>query len=443
MESLPHNIGNPTFSRNSPVTHAARKEYLYEIKERYYFSSRKEKAVILDEFCRVCEFNRKYAIRILNAPTKKQNNTEQSKHGRPQIYHTQAVVDVLLKIWEASNLICSKRIKAMLPLWLPWYEQSFTMELTADTKQLLENISAPTIDRIIQPHRKEHGRIGLATTKPGSLLKKHIPIKTNQWDESRPGFLEADTVAHCGTSVAGSFVYTVNTVDIATGWTVQRAVWGKGETGVFHALQNIEETLPFPIRGFDSDNGNEFINHHLLKYFTHRKQPVNFTRSREYHKNDNAHIEGKNWTHVRQYLGYRRFDHDDYVHLMNDLYTTEWYLLLNFFLPSVKLIEKYRDKSKLVKHHDAPLTPLQRVLNAKGIKRTTKAQLRELFASLNPFKLQQAMKKKIDRIHQFRPPNSSDSSEEIQSTTSSLSINNQLVSPSPFSLRRITPVITQ
>jgi len=386
------------------VTLSSKNEYFAEIKVRYLSGSRSDKTTLLDEVCRLCHCNRKYAIRRLNTPSKKRKHKPLSKLGRPQHYHTPEVIDVLRTIWIASNLVCSKRLKAMLPLWLPKYEEYFHLHLDTVSTTLLNQISAATIDRIITPFRAEHGRIGLATTKPGSLLKKHIPIRTNQWDETRPGFLEVDTVAHCGTSMAGQFVFTVNAVDIATGWTEQRAVWGKGETGVLKAIQSIEEHLPFPLRGFDSDNGGEFINYHLQKYLTKRKRPVEFTRSREYEKNDNAHIEGKNWTHVRQYLGYRRFDLPEYVPLMNDLYTTEWNLLLNFFLPSVKLIEKHREGSKTIKHHDAPLTPLQRVLNSKKISRAIKAQLRNLFDSLNPFALQHEVKQKIKRIHQLQSP---------------------------------------
>ncbi len=402
MKSLPHNIGNPIISWNPTVTLSSKNEYFAEIKERYLLGSRTEKTAILNEVCCICHCNRKYAIRRLNAPSRKHKHQAHAKRGRPQRYHTPVVTDVLLKIWQASNLVCAKRLKAMLPLWLPKYEDYFRITLDADSKSLLEQISAPTIDRVLAPHRAKYGRIGLATTKPGSLLKKHIPIRTNQWDETRPGFLEVDTVAHCGTSMAGQFVFTVNAVDIATGWTEQRAVWGKGETGVLKAIQSIEEHLPFPLRGFDSDNGGEFINYHLQKYLTKRKRPVEYTRSREYEKNDNAHVEGKNWTHVRQYLGYRRFDLPEYVPLMNDLYTTEWNLLLNFFLPSVKLIEKHREGSKTIKHHDAPLTPLQRVLNAKNIPSLVKAQLGNLFDSLNPFSLQEAVKQKINFIHQLQ-----------------------------------------
>ncbi|MBK7381240.1 MAG: hypothetical protein IPJ03_20035 [Ignavibacteriales bacterium] len=197
--------------------------------------------------------------------------------------------------------------------------------------------------------KSKYKKFGLSTTKPGSLLKKQVPIKLNQWDESRPGFIEADTVAHCGNSVSGQFVYTLNIVDIATGWTEQRALWGKGKRGVFEALKDIRRLLPFKILGFDCDNGGELLNYMLLEYFANKKQPVQYTRSREYKKNDNAHIEEKNWTHVRQFIGYQRFDKIQTVGLLNDLYLTEWRLYLNFFIPSFKLIEKKRDGSKIIK----------------------------------------------------------------------------------------------
>ena len=178
-------------------------------------------------------------------------------------------------------------------------------------------------------------------------------------------------VAHCGDSTEGMFANTVNLTDIATGWTEQRAVWGKGETGVVEQIKHVETILPFPILGFDSDNGSEFLNDHLVRYFTNRKQPVQFTRSRAYHKDDNAHVEQKNWTHIRQWLGYDRLDNPDVVPLLNNLYTKEWRLFHNFFCPSVKLIEKERIGSKTIKRHDSPKTPYQRIIDSPHIKRTS------------------------------------------------------------------------
>ena len=282
----------------------------------------------------------------------------------------------------------------MIALWLPFYSKP----IYENQKNLLLCISPATIDRILHKIKRKYKKFGLSTTKPGSLLKKQIPIKTNQWDEFRPGFLEADTVAHCGSSLSGSFIYSVNVTDIATGWIETRPCWGKGQTGVFEALKSIQLSLPFKILGFDSDNGNEFLNRHLIKYFIDRRQPVQYTRSREYQKNDNAHIEQKNWTHIRQYLGYHRFNNPDILPLLNKLYCNEWSLFFNFFVPSVKLISKQRNGSKIIKKHDSPKTPFQRLIDSKKIKTTLRKHLTVLLDSLNPFLLQQSIKKQITSI---------------------------------------------
>jgi hypothetical protein len=304
----------------------------------------------------------------------------------------------LTRIWKAANLPCSKRLKAIIALWLPGYIKTYG-PIPEKTAVALLRISAPTIDRILKPVRAEHASHGRSTTKPGTLLKRHIPVKVNQWDESKPGFLEADTVAHCGSSTDGMFVNTIDCVDIATGWTEQRAVWGKNHQDVITQIKDIERCLPFPIRGFDVDNGSEFLNHHLLRYLTeNRVRPVQFTRSRAYHKDDNAHVEQKNWTHVRQWIGYDRLDRPGFVALMNELYTSEWRLFLNFFCPSVKLIEKKRVASKTVKRYDKPKTPYQRVLESPDIAPETKKYLKERMKDLNPFDLRRAMEEKLKAI---------------------------------------------
>ena len=186
----------------------------------------------------------------------------------------------------------------------------------------------------------------------------------------------------------------------------QRAVWGKGETAVLAQIKDIEVSLPFPLRGFDSDNGSEFLNHHLLKYLSDRKQPVQFTRSRAYHKDDNAHIEQKNWTHVRQWLGYHRFDNPEVVLQLNKLYKSEWRLFHNFFCPSVKLIEKQRIASKTIKRYDKPKTPYQRVMESQQITADTKKELTDLFQTLNPFLLRKAMEKRLKEVFQLCCKNS-------------------------------------
>jgi hypothetical protein len=376
------------------MSNAAKREYLESIRARYLHGSKKVKQLVLNEFCEVCGYNRKYAIRLLNARANAHAGQGKARAGRPAKYHQRELKDALVVLWKAGNLPCGKRLKAMIPLWLPCYPKP----LSRQVKTLLMTIAPATIDRLLRPLRTRYSKRGLSTTKPGSLLKRHIPIKTNQWDEQRPGFLEADTVAHCGSSTAGMYANTVNMVDIATTWSEQRAIWGKGEAAVIDAAISIEQALPFSILGFDCDNGSEFLNWPLFKHFTDRKRPVQYTRSREYHKNDNAHVEGKNWTVVRQYLGYERFEDPKIVPLMNDLYTTEWRLLLNCFMPSVKLIEKRREKSKIIKRYDPPTTPLARVLASPHVDPQTKQQIALLSKKLNPFELQSRVSTKIKRI---------------------------------------------
>ena len=215
-----------------------------------------------------------------------------------------------------------------------------------------------------------------------------------------PGFLEADTVAHCGTSLEGSFAWSLTMTDIYSGWTENRAVWNKGAIGVLNQISDIENRLPFAILGFDSDNGSEFLNWHLIRYFTNEQRPkqIQFTRSRPYHSDDNAHVEQKNWTHVRQLFGYERFSNQAVVELMNDLYKNEMSQMNNYFLPNTKLTEKQRVESKIIKKHDKPATPYQRLMKSEHVTEERKNELTEVYNSLNPFELKKTIKKKVDRI---------------------------------------------
>ncbi len=376
------------------MSNSAKKEYLIEIRKRYFLATKQERSIILNEFCAVCKFNRKYAIRCIN----KKEAAYTKRKGRPKKYFSIAILEFLKILWVTTNLACSKRLKAAIPLWLPHYKKHHKNNLSEKEYNLLLEISPRTIDRLLKKLKSKYKKFGLSTTKPGSLLKKQVPIKLNQWDESKPGFIEADTVAHCGSSVSGQFVWSLNIVDIATGWTEQRALWGKGQRGVFEAIKNIRKILPFKVLGFDCDNGGELLNYMLLEYFTNKKQPVQYTRSREYKKNDNAHIEEKNWTHIRQFIGYQRFDKIETTDMLNDLYLTEWRFYLNFFIPAFKLIEKKRDGAKIIKKFSNPLTPYQRLMDSEFIKASVKKELTKTFACLDPFVLESKLKNKIKNI---------------------------------------------
>ena len=377
------------------------KEYLKAVWSRYKRTiSKIEKSKILNELCINLGFNRKYAIRRLRTFKILRRKKTKNRPGPKPKYQQPEFLAVLREIWIAAHLPCSKLLKVILPIWLPSYQQLHGALALEIIKKLIK-ISPATIDRVLKPIKHLYRGKGRCATKPGLLLKHHIPIKTNQWDEFRPGFLEADTVHHCGSSLSGHYAVTLDTVDIATGWTEQRAAYGIGHRDIFKQIKNIEKSLPFPLLGLDCDNGKELMNKNIYHYLTHRPAPVQFTRAREYYKNDNAHVEEKNWTHVRQWLGYRRFEDPLIVDLLNDLYKSEWRLFQNFFLPSIKLQSKERIGSRIIKRHDSPKTPYQRILNSKFVSPQTKRNLKELFKNLNPFKLRQTIDKKIAIIHKL------------------------------------------
>ena len=372
----------------------SKKEYTALMAKRYRRSKKDQKTIILNEYCQITGCHRKHAIRKLKRF--KFFLKHKSKAGRPKIYN-KAILEPLRKIWLAANLPCGKRLKPIIALWLPSYFKSFG-SLDPDVINRLSTISAATLDRIFKSVRPKFKKRGFSATRSGTLLRKQIPIQTDQWDQKRPGFIESDTVHHCGQSLAGKYVITVNFDDIASGWTEQRAVWGKGEDSVFARVKDVEQSLPFPILGFDSDNGGEFINKTLFNYFTKRPVPVQFTRSRAYHTQDNAHIEQKNFTHVRLWLGYNRFENPLIIPYLNDLYKNEWRLFHNFFCPSVKLIEKKRIASQIVKRYDPPKTPYQRLMDSPYVTPENKLKLQQQFESLNPFELRSAMENKLKKI---------------------------------------------
>ncbi len=360
---------------------------------RYLRGNRKVKGEVLDELCQTGGYHRKHAIRML---TKQAIGWREKPAGRKKKYDPKVLLAPIKQIWLATDQMCGKRLKAALPLWLPHYESSFEA-LSEEIKGQLLQMSAATIDRLLKDIRTRYPK-RLGGTKPGSLLKQHIAIKTDQWNEDRPGFLEADTVAHCGTTLLGSFIWSVTLTDIYSGWTENAAVWNKGAEGVLGRITSIESRLPFPILGFDCDNGSEFLNHHLMRYLQTREKPVQFTRSRAYHKGDNAHVEQKNWTHVRQHFGYYRLENSSLVTLMNDLYENEFSLLHNYFYPSVKLKNKLRIQSKIKKQHDVARTPYERLLLSEHVSADQKEKLKQIFTQLNPFTLRASIEKKLKKI---------------------------------------------
>jgi hypothetical protein len=307
------------------------------------------------------------------------------------------VVSVLIGVWEAAGYPWSVRLKAILPNWMPWIRQRY--KPSAETERQLLRISARQIDRRLAGKKSQCKRRLYGQTKPGTLLKHHIPVKTDSWNVTTPGFAEIDLVSHSGNSGEGEFAYTLNLTDIHTGWTESRALLGKGQEGVRQALEEIQGGLPFDLLGLDSDNGSEFINWHLQGWCKQRK--IQLTRGRPYKKDDNAHIEQKNWTHVRKLLGWERYDSPRAVEAMNDLYRQELRLWLNLYLPSVKLVKKVRVGSKVRRVYDAPQTPLERVLASASAHSDQIAALKKLRASLDPFQLGKVIGRKIEGIYEM------------------------------------------
>jgi len=376
-----------------------RSAYLEAVRDRYREGDRKSKSVILGEFCKVCGYNRKYAIRLLN---RRRKRGPRARPGRKPIYEEPELLKVLKRIWLASDQMCSKKLVAIMPLWLPFYEKAHEKISTEVARKLL-SVSAATIDRLLLPTRLKCRPKGLGGTKPGRLLRNQIPIRTDNWDITQPGFVEADTVAHCGNSLAGDFIWSLTLTDIHSGWTECRATWNNGATGVITQIKDIERGLAFPLMGFDCDNGSEFLNHHLLRYFTNHKPKVKFTRSRPYQKNDNAHVEQKNWSFVRQLLGYDRLDNPQLVKLINSLYTNEWSQYQNHFCPTFKLLKKIRIGSKYKKTYERPQTPFQRLINSSHIAPDKKNQLRACHKILNPFILKTKIERKLKEIFSLIP----------------------------------------
>ena len=374
---------------------AARWEYFRVIYGRYSKAEGKAKGGMLDEFCLNTGYHRKYAIRLLNGPPPGKREEARPRGRKPQ--YSPGVVSLLTGVWEAAGYPWSVRLKAILPIWMPWIRQRY--QPSAKTERQLLRISARQIDRRLAGKKSQCKQRLYGQTKPGTLLKHHIPVKTDSWNVTTPGFAEIDLVSHSGNSGEGEFAYTLNLTDIHTGWTESRGLLGKGQEGVRQALEEIQGGLPFDLLGLDSDNGSEFINWHLQGWCKQRK--IQLTRGRPYKKDDNAHIEQKNWTHVRKLLGWERYDSPRAVEAMNDLYRQELRLWLNLYLPSVKLVKKVRVGSKVRRVYDAPQTPLERVMASASAHPDQIAALKKLWASMDPFQLGKVIGRKIEGIYEM------------------------------------------
>ena len=384
---------------HSEMSKETKDQVLARLRRRYATAGAQHKARLLDQAVELLGYHRKAAIRSLRqGPPEPALPKVTLVLGRPKTYQPERLLPILKPIWFAAFQPCGSRLHALLPEWLPAYEQDHRA-VDPDLRQCLLKASARTLDRLIAPLR-----VGLARrggTRPGSLLRQSIPIR-GHWTEEGPGWLEMDTVALCGGALDDRHLWMLDAVDIRTDWTELRALANRGQRSTLEQITHLEESLPFALLGLDSDNGGEFINHHLVAYLGQRPKPVLFTRGRPYRKNDNARVEQRNWTHVRQHFGYERYDNPQVAPLMNRLCAGALGQLLNHFLPTQLLQEKRREGKRTIRVYGPALTPYARVLAATEVSAAKKTQLRTLHDQLNPFALAREVERQKKAINSQR-----------------------------------------
>jgi hypothetical protein len=367
-----------------------RKAVTREIRRRYQKANRRRKSAILNEFVSTTQLNRKYAIQLLKGTLRvRERSVGAGARGRPTLYGP-SVLLMLKRLWALFGFMCGKRLACAIRINLAVLEKFDELKaLTPVVRQKLLRISPATIDRLLAQERKKLRLKGRSHTRPGSLRKSLIPLRTFGTEQRKaPGFVEVDLVAHDGGCASGQFLQTLTLTDVASGWTELQAVRNKAQKWVFAALQSLVAQLPVPLWGLNADNGGEFINRNLYRWS--KLNGVDFTRSRAYRKNDNPYVEQKNNAVVRNAVGYLRYDTQQQLRLMNQLYA-QTRLLVNFFYPSMKLIEKVREGAHVRKRYDVPRTPYQRMLDSEHVAPATKIKLRQQFQKLNPAAITRSM----------------------------------------------------
>lgn len=382
------------------MTTMTRRELVRETKRRYLKANKKEKTKILDEFCANTKFHRKHAVRIFRTDYD-YNRVEKRGHKKRKKIYSDEFILLCIKIWETLDYPCGVRLQpSLVPMAkvLKRHNELRGFNLTSELWKQLDCISATTLDRRLKREREvRHLKRNRGTTKHGSLLKSSVPIRITDWDRDELGFMEMDTVAHNGGDPSGEHIYSLDLVEISTGWSEQIAVLGRGETGMVRAIDEVKKELPFEVLGFDSDTGSEFVNWHFVRYC--QKNKHYFTRSRPAMKNDNAYVEEKNDTHIRRWLGYRRYETREQLKLINNLYRQELRLFNNFFRPVMKIKEKIKVNNSICKKkYDQAKTPYQRLLDSGKISKEKQKELNKIYLSLNPVQLKKRIDKKIKQI---------------------------------------------
>ena len=374
------------------MTGGSIREYAEAIRERYLRAGKKEKGAVLNEFVKVTGYNRKAAIRLLRGGKVTGGGV---RRGRPKRYCAEATAKLLV-LWEAANRICSRRLQPFIPELLAVLEQHGEFDVEPGIAAELRQMSPSTIDRRLRPYRQRGKRRSLSTTKPGTLLKGAIPLRTfGEWERKQPGTVQIDLLAHCGESSEGFYLTTLSAVDEATGWGEWVAVWGKGQERVGAAIHRMRQRLPFPLQGLNSDNGGEFINQPLYAYC--QRERIEFTRCRPYKKNDNALVEEKNRSVVRRLVGYERYSSKQAYQKLNEIYDL-LRLYCNFFQPVLKLVTKKRQGSKVHKKYDTAQTPYRRLLASGCLTQQDQERLERIYPYLNPVKQRIQIEKALEEL---------------------------------------------
>jgi len=370
----------------------SKRELVEALRLPYRKGRRVDKGRILDQVCAATGYNRKYAIGLFGCGPALRPKRKRGR--RPQ--YGPDVVAALVTLWEASGYLCAKRLQPFLGELLEALERHHQPVAGADVRDKLLRMSAATMDRRLQRARSRQSGRGRTTTKPGNLLKQAIPIRTfADWDQAQPGLLEMDLVAHCGETAAGEYLHTLSAVDVDTRWFEPVALPNRGQKATFEGIQAVRRQLPFPLLGIDCDSAAEFINHHLYAYCL--QEQITFTRSRPFHKNDQAYVEQKNWTGVRRVVGYDRYESAQALAALRTVYA-DLRLWINFFQPVMKLQGKVRIGSKVRKKYDSAQTPYRRALTSAKVAQDTKQELTQVFLALNPIQLRQRLEANLARL---------------------------------------------
>ena len=367
-------------------------EYIRAVQGRYIKGAKIDKGKILNEFAWVTGYHRKSAIRVLN---RKSYVKRTGKRGRPRKYKSM-IASELRYLWEITDHLCSKRLHPFIPELLDVLKRKGSRIISQEIETQLRALSPSTMDRLLRTCHQKGGRSRFSTTKPGTLLKNAIPIRTfTDWKENSPGFFEADTVAHCGDSVEGFYLNTLSAVDVATGWIECMGTWGKGQSRIQQGIHRIRQRLPFLMLGLDSDNGSEFINHHLFSYC--QQEHIIFTRPRSYKKNVSCHVEQKNWNVIRRVVGYGRYSSHAALEALNDVYSY-LRLYMNFFQPVMKIVSKTRQGARVHKIYDIAQTPYQRLLKYDTLSEDKHRDLQAIYQSLDPATLIDQINRSLEKL---------------------------------------------